>query len=119
MFQTLYLDAGLPHGTEDLCQKFANFYEDRFAAPTRSPRRNGPNGGKSYGAHHRLTWASFNVRSIYGRGETITELMVQHQISALALQETFERANDPPEGLPRSVSDQRTVSPARTPEGAS
>ena len=46
-----------------------------------------------------LTWASLNVRSIYGREKTLTELMSQHQISVLALQETFQRANDPPEGL--------------------
>ena len=29
--------------------------------------------------------------------------MVQQQISVLALQETFERVNDPPEGLPKST----------------
>ena len=41
-------------------------------------------------------------RSTYGREKTLIELMNQHQISVLALQETFQRANDPPVGLPVS-----------------
>ena len=43
------------------------------------------------------------MRSIYGREKALSELMIQQQISVLALQETFERVNDPPEGLPKST----------------
>ena len=50
-----------------------------------------------------LTWAFLNVRSIYGREKTLTDLMCKNRISVLALQETFERPNDPPSGLFASV----------------
>ena len=43
------------------------------------------------------------MRSIYGREKALSDLLIQNQISVLALQETFERANEPPQGLPKST----------------
>ena len=84
-----------------LSRDFATFPETRFAAQ-------GPGEGRrTQAATQRpplhLTWASLNVRSIYGREKTLKELMCLNRISVLALQETFERANDPPVGLFESV----------------
>ena len=80
---------------------FATFPETRFAAQ-------GPGEGRRIQAATQrpplhLTWASLNVRSIYGREKTLKELRCLTRISILALQETFERANDPPVGLFESV----------------
>ena len=87
---------GLPTLMEELCLEFADLQETRFARPppltmTRPPRGIWPS---KY-----ITWASLNVRSIYGREKTLCELMIHHKISFLALQETFVRPDDPPEGL--------------------
>ncbi len=43
------------------------------------------------------------MRSVYGREETLLDLKLQNRISVLALQETLERANDPPVGFPAST----------------
>ncbi len=95
MFLTFSHDEGLPPVAQDLCQQFVDFKEMRFATHSLATAWGDHN--PEEWAHQRLylTWASLNVRSIYGREKTLTELMKQNQISVLALQETFERANDP------------------------
>jgi hypothetical protein len=105
MFLTFSQDERLPPVAQALCQQFVDFKETRFATPSLATPWGNHN--PEEWTHQRsklyLTWASLNVRSIYGREKTLTELMQQNQISVLALQETFERVNDPPEGLPRST----------------
>ena len=100
-FLKLTHEGTLPQGAQSLCHYFADYKEERFAAPTRKQARESPDPEQR--AIRQLTWASLNVRSIYGREKALSALMSRHQISVLALQETFERANDPPEGLPKST----------------
>ena len=101
MFLSLTREGGLSHEAQVLCHQFVDYREERFATPARSGGYGPPALGR--GAPRLLTWASLNVRSIYGREKTLAELMTQYQISVLALQETFQRANDPPKGLPVST----------------
>ena len=70
-----------------------NFEEEKFAFARVGHRRPSP---RAPLASPFLSWASLNVRSIYGREETITDLMINLKIGVLALQETFVRANAPP-----------------------
>jgi len=100
-FLNLTHEGSLPPGAQSLCHRFADYKEERFAAPPRNQARESPDPDQR--AFRQLTWASLNVRSIYGREQTLSALMSRHQISVLALQETFERTNDPPEGLPKST----------------
>jgi hypothetical protein len=84
-----------------LSYDFVNFEETRFATPVPALGR-GAQGDAQKPPHH-LSWASLNVRSVYGREKTLTDLMCKNRISVLALQETFVRPNDPPSGLFTSV----------------
>ena len=101
IFLKLTHEGDLPPGAQSLCHQFVDYKEERFADPSRLQARGTPTPG--HRASRQLTWASLNVRSIYGREKALSELMIQQQISVLALQETFERVNDPPEGLPKST----------------
>ena len=101
MFLAVAREGDLSHGAQELCHQFVDYSEERFATPAPSRGRGTPAPGRT--TPRLLTWASLNVRSIYGREKTLIELMSQHQISVLALQETFQRANDPPVGLPVST----------------
>ena len=94
-------DSGLSEVALALGYNFVTYDENLFATP-------GPALGVGTRANPQkppfhLTWASLNVRSIYGREKTLTDVMCKHRISVLALQETFERSNDPPSGLFASV----------------
>jgi hypothetical protein len=102
MFLNLTHQAGLAQEAQSLCRQFTDYKEERLAAPAMNHHR-GPPDPENRGPLNRLTWASLNIRSIYGREKTLVELMRSNQISALALQETFERANDPPVGLPKAL----------------
>ena len=101
IFLKLTHEGDLPPVVQSLCHQFVDYKEERFADPARLQARGTLTPG--HRASRQLTWASLNVRSIYGREKALSELMIQQQISALALQETFERVNDPPEGLPKST----------------
>ena len=89
-----------PLSVQTLCHNFAEFKEKRFANPLKDGRRRSE---EIPWPHKHLTWASLNVRSIYGREEVLMNLMRDQQISIMALQDTFERANDPPIGLLEST----------------
>ena len=100
-FMAKLQDSGLSEVALALGYNFVTYDEKRFATP-----------GSALGVGtwaisqkppFHLTWASLNVRSIYGREKTLTDLMCKNRISVLALQETFERPNDPPSGLFASV----------------
>ena len=95
MFLSLTHQTGLAQEAQSLCRQFTDYKEERFAAPALNHHR-GPPDPENRGPLNRLTWASLNIRSIYGREKSLVELMRSNQISVLALQETFERSNDPP-----------------------
>ena len=85
---------------EAMCLEFADLQETRFASRAlRPPQSSSDRPLRGVWPTKYITWASLNVRSIYGREKVLSELMIHHKISFLALQETFVRPNDPPEGL--------------------
>ncbi|MFN9898271.1 MAG: hypothetical protein ACK55Z_05630, partial [bacterium] len=91
LFLTTSQETGISETTQRLCEEFANIEENRYATPPSDVR---PADRAMSG--RRLTWASLNVRSIYGRERILMNFMRDNQINVLALQETFERHNDPP-----------------------
>ena len=66
MFLNLPHQAGLAQEAQSLCRQFTDYKEERFAAPAKNYLRGTPD-PENRGPLHRLTWASLNIRSIYGR----------------------------------------------------
>jgi hypothetical protein len=51
----------------------------------------------------RISFGSFNARSIYGREQELQKLMVREDISYVAVTEPMLRPGDPPRGLPSTT----------------
>ena len=86
-------DVGVSGRALTLCQNFAKFNEERFTRAAPGADRKTLH-TRAHPLRH-ITWATLNVRSIYGREETLMEMMRHHRIGFLALQETFERPTTP------------------------
>jgi hypothetical protein len=89
---------GLPTLLEELCREFADLKETRFARQPLMTMFRPPRGNW---ASKYITWASLNVRSIYGREKTLCELMIHHKISFLAFTGDIREAKRPARGALR------------------